>query len=271
FGVGLCGEDMNLLAAQRRASISSLVSKRGAITISELAEQLQVSEMTVRRDIDSLEGDGLVRRVHGGVTSTDFRATTAELPFTENLNKRAEAKAAIAKEAVRLVKPGDSLALLGGSTVYSLAQELLSVANLTIVTNSIPISNLFMSQQQANTNSVYVSGGTPTPTDSLIGNLAVSAFGQFNFDVVFMGSLGMDLEAGFSAPSLVEAETNRAIMLKGKLTALLVDNSKWGVKGFSSFAKLSEADVLVTDAGLGESAREELKSKVGRLLVAGER
>lgn len=257
-----------MLAAQRRASITSFVSKRGAITIGELAEQLQVSEMTVRRDIESLEGDGLVKRVHGGVTSTDFRTTTAELPFEVNLNKKAEAKAAIAKEAVKLVKPGDAIALLGGSTVYSLAKDLLSVANLTIVTNSIPISNLFMSQQ-ANTNNVYVSGGTRTPTDSLIGNLAVNAFGQFNFDVVFMGSLGMDLEAGFSAPSLVEAETNRAIMLKGRLTALLVDNSKWGVKGFSSFAQLKEADVLVTDPGLGETAREQLQSNVGRLLVAG--
>ena len=233
----------------------------------ELAESLNVSEMTVRRDLEKLERDGKLRRVHGGVVSNQSVTATFEQPFEETRGRQVRAKKLIAEAAASLVSPGSAIALLGGSSVYALAEQLTNHSNLTIVTNSIPVSDLFSSSASRGI-TVYLSGGSRTPTDSLIGNLAVDAFAQFNFDTVFMGSLGMEAQAGFSAPSLAEAETNRAIMRQAHRSAVLVDHTKWGVKGFSSFASLSEVDVLIVDSGINNGDLAQLREMSKKVIVA---
>lgn len=258
-----------MLAAQRRASISEYVLTKGAMSIGELAESLEVSEMTVRRDIDRLEKEGGVIRVHGGVMSAALKTATTEAPFEETRGIEVSAKQEIAKQAASMVNPGDAIALLGGSTVYSLAQELTEVDNLTIVTNSIPISDLYTKfSNQVFSPFVYLTGGTRTPTDSLVGNLAVDAFSRFNFDYVFMGTVGMDLQAGFSAPNLIEAETNRAIVKQAAKSVVLADHTKWGVRGFSSFANLGDVDHVIVDKRLPQESLDELREFTNCIIIA---
>ncbi len=256
-----------MLAAQRKAKILEEVGYSGARKISDLAEALGVSEVTIRRDVEQLAAQGLVDKVHGGVTANAL-SLTLEPPFAANSMKEQQAKDAIAQLAADLVRPGMAIALMGGSSVYALAKRLRDVPALTIVTNSVPISDLFAQKPRAD-QTVVLAGGVRTPTDSLVGNIASEVFSRFNLDIVFMGTHGMDSEFGFSSPNLEEAETNREVIRRSAKFVILADHSKWGVRGFSSFSTFDRADVVITSKGLSNKAMVVLRSKVKEVMVAG--
>lgn len=255
-----------MLAAQRKARILAEVSTSGALRISDLADSLQVSEVTIRRDVEQLAAQGLVDKVHGGVTANAL-SSTMEPPFAANSMKEQESKDAIATKAAEMIRPGMALALMGGSSVYALAKLLRDIPSLTIVTNSVPISDLF-AQKPRGDQTVVLTGGVRTPTDSLVGNIASDVFSRFNLDMVFMGSHGIDSEFGFSSPNLVESETNREVIRRSAKFVALVDHTKWGIRGFSSFASIEDADVIVTSKGLTQNALQDLRSRVKEVLVA---
>ncbi len=255
-----------MLAAERRARILQEVSNTGAVRISELARALAVSEVTIRRDVESLTNRGLVDKVHGGVTANSL-SSIKEPPFAINSRKLPTEKAAIAKAAAQLVTPGQSIGLLGGSTVFALAQRLLDVPSLTIVTNSVPISNLFAQYPRVD-QTVVLAGGVRTPTDSLVGAITAQVFSKFNLDIVFLGSHGMDEEFGFSSPNLIEGETNREVINRSQRMVVLADHSKWGQRGFSSFAPLELADVVITSVGLAAPAETALRARVKDVQLA---
>jgi DeoR/GlpR family transcriptional regulator of sugar metabolism len=181
--------------------------------------------------------------------------------------KEQQAKEAISAKAAELVRPGMAVALMGGSSVYALAKRLRDVPALTIVTNSVPISDLFAQKSRAD-QTIVLTGGVRTPTDSLVGNISTEVFSRFNLDLVFMGTHGMDSEFGFSSPNLVEAETNREVIRRSAKFVVLADASKWGVKGFSAFATFDQADVVITSKGLSNKQLVVLRSKVKEVIVA---
>jgi DeoR/GlpR family transcriptional regulator of sugar metabolism len=258
--------EVAMLAAARRARILQEVSNTGAVKISQLAKALAVSEVTIRRDIESLTERGLVDKVHGGVTANSL-SSIKEPPFAINSRKLPAEKSAIAKAAAQLVQPGQSIALLGGSTVFSLAQRLLDVPSLTIVTNSVPISNLFAQNPRVD-QTVVLAGGIRTPTDSLVGSITSQVFARFNLDYVFLGTHGMDEEFGFSSPNLIEGETNREVINRAQKMVVLVDHTKWGQRGFSSYAPLELADIVITSEGLDSAAERVLREKVKDVRLA---
>lgn len=255
-----------MLAAQRKAKILEEVGTLGARRIADLAEVLGVSEVTIRRDVEQLAAQGLVDKVHGGVTANTL-SLTLEPPFAANSMKEQKAKEGISALAAELVRPGMAVALMGGSSVYALAKRLRDVPSLTIVTNSVPISDLFAQKPRAD-QTVVLTGGVRTPTDSLVGNIATEVFSRFNLDIVFMGTHGMDSEFGFSSPNLVEAETNREVIRRSAKFVVLADHTKWGVRGFSSFSTFDRADVVITSKGLSNKALVVLRSKVKEVLLA---
>jgi DeoR/GlpR family transcriptional regulator of sugar metabolism len=255
-----------MLAAQRHSLILKEVLQRSAARISELAETLQVSEMTIRRDIELLAEQGLLEKVHGGATALAGKSMVTELPFQSKSLREQLAKDAIATRAASEISPGDSIAFMGGSTVLAVAKLAVSIPRLTVVTNSLPVSDLFSREGQL-TQTVVLAGGVRTPTDSFVGDIAVSAFRSLNLDLVFMGSHGIEIQGGFSTPNLRESETNRAVISRAQKLIVVADHTKWGELGFSTFAKLDEADLLVTDSGLAESAQRALRSAVKELAV----
>ncbi|WP_138315673.1 DeoR/GlpR family DNA-binding transcription regulator [Rhodoluna limnophila] len=252
-----------MLAAQRQGLILKEVADRGAARISELAEELNVSEMTVRRDIDLLAEQGLVDKVHGGATAIGS-SSVSEPPFTAKSLLESANKDAIAAQAAKLVQPGAAIALMGGSTVYSLARKLADIPLLTVVTNSLPVSD-FLHREGRSDQTVILTGGIRTPTDSFVGQVAVNAFAGFNLDLVFMGTHGMHPHAGFSSPNLIEAETNRAVLAQARKLVVLADHTKWGEMGFSTFARIEDADILVTDDGMPEDAMGILRSRISQI------
>jgi DeoR/GlpR family transcriptional regulator of sugar metabolism len=268
------GENQNLLAEQRRALILDEIRRRGGVRVNELTRRLSVSDMTVRRDLDALARQGVVEKVHGGAVPVS-EASTHEPGFEAKAGLEPGAKEAIAGAAARFVTPGSAIALSGGTTTYVLAHHLLDVPDLTVVTNSVRVADVFHAATRGPAGregaaTVVLTGGVRTPSDSLVGPVADHAISSLHFDVLFLGVHGMSVEAGLSTPNLAEAETNRRFVRSARRVVVVADHTKWGTVGLSSFATLTDVDTLVTDSGIPEVLREEIAEHLTDLVVADE-
>lgn len=261
----LGGQVPAVLARQRQTYILERVREDGAVRVGELARDLGVSDMTVRRDLDLLHQQGLIEKVHGGATATSG-SSLFEPGFVVKSELQLAEKAAIAGAAAELVTPGMAIALSAGTTTFELARRLVDVEGLTVVTNSLPVADVLYRVGHTD-QTIIVTGGVRTPSDALVGPFAVAALRTIHVDLVFMGVHGMDPHSGFTTPNLLEAETNRALVQAGRRLVVVADNTKWGVIGISSIARLDEADVLITDAGLDPEAQETLRREARDLVV----
>jgi DeoR/GlpR family transcriptional regulator of sugar metabolism len=269
-------DNQNLLAEQRRALILDEVRRRGGVRVNELTRRLNVSDMTVRRDLDALARQGVVEKVHGGAVPV-VEASSHEPGFEAKSALELGAKEAIARAAAALVPPGSAIALAGGTTAFALAHHLLDVPDLTVVTNSVRVADVFQSGQRRPGNghgeataTVVITGGVRTPSETLVGPVADRAIQSLHFDLLFLGVHGISVEAGLSTPNLAEAETNRQFVRSARRVVVIADHTKWGTVGLSSFAALEDVDTLVTDAGIPEVLRAEIAEHLSDLIVAGE-
>lgn len=254
------------LARQRHEVIIAEVRRRGAVRVSELANLLSVSDMTVRRDLEVLDDAGLVTKVHGGATLRDER-TTDEPGFEAKSLRNTREKHAIALAAAAMVRSGQAIGITAGTTTWQLAYHITEIPDLTVVTNSVRVADV-LHHAQRNDRTVVLTGGVRTPSDALVGPVAVSALRALHLDAVFMGVHGMSARAGFTTPNLMEAETNRAFVEATEHLVVLADHTKWGVTGLSSMAPLERATALITDSGLAASAQSTLEEHIGRVILA---
>jgi DeoR/GlpR family transcriptional regulator of sugar metabolism len=255
-----------MLARQRQALIVDRVREDGAVRVSDLVRDLGVSDMTVRRDLEVLHDRGLLEKVHGGATAV-VGTTLFEPGFALKASLQQDEKDAIAREAASLVEPGMAIAVSAGTTTYALAQQLIDIPDLTVVTNSIRVADVLQHAGRSE-QTVILTGGVRTPSEALVGPFAVAALRTVHVDIVFVGVHGMDPHTGFTCPNLLEAETDRALIDAGRRLVVVADHTKWGVIGISSIARLDQADVLITDAGLSGEARERLAEATRRLVIA---
>lgn len=254
-----------MLVTERRERMLELTRERGTVSIGDLAAALQVSVMTVRRDIELLADEGIVERVRGGVRMPSATRTSATAPATT-----AERRA-IAAHAASFVEQGMAVGISGGPTSLALARELVRVPELTVVTNALAVSDLFSPPERADapyTQTVVLTGGVRTPAGSLVGPVAVRALEHLHCDLVFIDAHGLDVQAGITTMNLLEAETNRAFMAAAREVVVLADHTRWGVVGLTTVADLTDIDRLVTDEGLDAGAREQLAVHVGALHLA---
>jgi DeoR/GlpR family transcriptional regulator of sugar metabolism len=255
-----------MLARQRQEHILEQIRLTGGARVSDLVDLLGVSDMTIRRDIGILARKGLVARVHGGATAVSGRSAD-EPGFAVKSALQTGEKQAIAAAAAALVGPGDSVALSAGTTTFAVAGALRAIPDLTVVTNSVPAAELLHAAGREDL-SVVLTGGVRTPSDALVGPVAVAALRSLHVDWLFLGVHGIDERAGLTTPNLEEAETNRALIASARQVVVTADSTKWGVIGLSSMARLDDVDVVVCDDGLDPEARRILHSRAGRLIVA---
>jgi DeoR family fructose operon transcriptional repressor len=255
-------EDVPMLADARRTAIVATVARERVVRVSDLAEQFGVSLVTVRRDIEALDDAGLVQKIHGGA-KVPGGAGTHEPGFELKSTLGTLEKQAIAKEAVLLVRDGMAIGLSAGTTTWALAKELSSRANLTVVTNSVKIADVF--QAAASRVSVILTGGERTPSDALVGPIATQSVRSLHLDVLFLGVHGVDQDAGFTTPNLLEAEMDRALIDAARRVVVLADHSKWGTVGISTIAAMEEVDEVISDDQLGHEAQRVLRERVGSL------
>jgi len=258
-----------MLARHRQSLILQAVRSDGSARVSDLTQRLGVSDMTIRRDLEVLARDGLIEKVHGGAVLPGSPASQ-EPGFEAKLVLERPEKTAIARAAAGLVRPGTAIAVAGGTTTFALAQCLLDVPGLTIVTNSLRVTNLFSGTRglDGSADPVVLTGGVRTPSEALVGPVADLTIRSLHFDLLFLGCFGIDVDAGLTTPNLAEAETNRAFIRVARRVVVLADHTKWGLVSLSSFARLSDVDVLITDDMLPHEARAQAAEQVGEIVYA---
>jgi DeoR/GlpR family transcriptional regulator of sugar metabolism len=255
-----------MLALERQNAILQRVREHGTVRVSALTAEFGVSDMTVRRDLDQLARQGLLDKVHGGARlSTNLGRHE---PGFEAKSTRQEAeKREIAMNAARLVRPGLTVGLSAGTTTRALAVRLTGVEDLTIVTNSVRVAEVFHGCPRPD-RTVLLTGGERTPSDALVGQLAVTSLAALNLDLMFLGVHGYDERAGFTSPNLLEAETNRAFVKSAQHLVVLADHTKWGVVGVATIAPLERAETIVIDSRTTDEAKSVLDTYISAVHIA---
>jgi DeoR family transcriptional regulator, fructose operon transcriptional repressor len=253
-----------MLADARRSEILAAVNRERVVRVADMAELFGVSLMTVRRDIEILDEAGHVEKIHGGA-KLPGGASTHEPGFELKSTQGTAEKLAIAREAATLAQDGMAIGLSAGTTTWALAKLLCKKENLTIVTNSVRIADVF--QESGSKLPVILTGGQRTPSDALVGPIATASIRSLHLDMLYLGVHGVDAEAGFTTPNLLEAEMDRALIEAARKVVVLADHTKWGTVGISTIAALDAVDEVISDDGLGMEAQRILRDRVGRLRV----
>lgn len=249
----------------RQARILEEVRREGGARVAELTALLGVSDMTVRRDLDLLDRKRLLSKVHGGATAMDT-ASAIEPGFEVTSQREVTEKEAIAVRAATLVRPGMAIAITAGSTTWSLARHLDDIPDLTVVTNSLKAAEVLHAAARPDL-TVVLTGGIRTPSDGLVGPVAVHAIRSLHVDMVFMGVHGLDERAGLTTPNLMEAETNRALVESARRLVVVADHTKWGVVALAHIAPLAAVSTLLTDDQLPPHAAQVLAEQVAEVII----
>ena len=265
-----------MLIAERQSRLKDLLARKGMSDLDSLSSELQVSQSTIRRDVEQLEKTGLVRRTHGGViwVGEDDRsgpgATGANsngarpYAFDQRMGYHTDAKRHIARAAARLVKPGQTVLIDGGTTTFYLAQQLLG-QTLQLVTNSLPIANLFINDE--NVELVLVGGLLYPRYGVLLGPMAEHELGTIHAQTLFISVAGVH-DGGLYNQNLLLVSAERKMMEQAQQTVLLVDSGKFGQQALARLCDLADIDVVVTDAALPREQREQVTGAGLRLIIA---
>jgi DeoR/GlpR family transcriptional regulator of sugar metabolism len=246
-----------LLAEDRRSRLLTDLNEHGSVEVVDLVDRLGVSEMTVRRDLATLEQRGLLRRVRGGAILPQGRSY--EPPFALRNTTHSEEKAAIAEAAATLVSDGDSVALDVGTTTLALAHRLADRHNLTVLTPSLHVARALADSP---TITVVLSGGTVRPSEgSLVGHVAARTFSEFNVDKLFLGIGGLHPDRGLTEFNVDDAIVKRTMIGYATEVTVLADASKLGRVALAHVAPVTAAQRLITDAGSGTAVISDLEGR----------
>lgn len=266
---------MALLALGRHERILARLAGNGTVSVQDLSEELNVTRETIRRDLDQLEQEGSLRRVHGGAVSADS-LSRAETSWHERQHRHSEQKQAIARAALQFVPPAESGSMVfdAGTTTEALA-DLLAAHTLQqgdrspsrlLLTNAVPIAQKL---SDIDTIDVEVLGGQVRGlTGAVVGDQALTTLARRQADVAFIGTNGVDAAFGLSTPDTAEAAVKSALIGSARRAVLLADSSKLGVASLVQFASLKNISTLITDREPPADLREALEEAEVSLIVA---
>jgi len=246
---------MSLSAEGRRKKITKIITNGEKVKVSELAEMFNISEVSIRRDLNKLQGEGLLKRTHGGAMGT--ARIYGMQSFREKMEKNLEEKRRIAAKAVEMIDEGNSIILAPGTTALQIASKLGSYQNLTVVTSCLPIAEALMGCQGVNL--VLVGGEYQPEFMSLVGPLTVKYFKEFNVDTYFMGVDGLTISQGLTATNFLQAEVCRAMIQASQRVIVTADYSKIGKISFVSIAPVEVMEKLITDSKADGKTLESLR------------
>ncbi|MCR4414662.1 MAG: DeoR/GlpR family DNA-binding transcription regulator [Thermoguttaceae bacterium] len=251
-----------MLAQHRRSQLLDFVRARGFASLPELARVLEVSESTIRRDVEYLEEQGQASRIHGGVL---YAGTSPKLPhFDARQPVQWEQKRAIARRAAALVEDGDTVLLDGGSTTYELARLLVG-RPVHVVTNSLPVANLFASDPASD---LVVIGGNICPRTGVAqGPLADQMLAALRVRKTILSVAAVNDE-GFFNNNLLLVGTERAMMRAADEVIVVADSSKFGHRSLAHLCPLDAVQRVVVDPGVSAPWRQRIESAGVSLLVA---
>lgn len=232
---------------KRKNIILNILEERGEVTVKELADELAISEITVRRDLTILTADGLVYRTHGGIMKVELTKTPFHFANKATINM--EAKDNICRLAANEIKEGDIIFMDCGSTVFRLCQFIRN-KKIHVITNSLPIVyELMNSSVKLN----LVGGEIDPERQAVHGRIAEEHIGRYKADRAFIGVDGISVENGLSAFSEIEAGITLAMFANSAISYLLCDASKVGKDKYFQFAPLKSLDVMITNEKTDET------------------
>ncbi|WP_039057124.1 DNA-binding transcriptional repressor [Enterobacter sp. Bisph1] len=251
---------------QRQAAILQHLQKQGKCSVEELAASFDTTGTTIRKDLVALEQAGAVIRTYGGVV---LNKDEADPPIDHKTLINTVQKGMIAETAVGFIHDGDSIILDAGSTVLQMVPLLSHFNNITVMTNSLHIVNAL--SELDNEQTILMPGGTfRKKSASFHGQLAENAFDHFSFDKLFMGTDGIDLNAGVTTFNEVFT-VSKAMCNAAREVILMADSSKFGRKSPNVVCSLESVDKLITDAGIAADVRAALEAKGVEVIIAGEK
>jgi len=235
------------MKAERRRKILELIAGNNQVTVADIVGPFKVSEMTARRDLAELAREGLLRRGHGGATSSLGRSY--EPPYLLRAADHRTPKQAVGKAAARMISDGDSVAFDVGTTTLEVARALEGRRNLTIVTASLPIANEIVTRFSLDSDiRLILTGGIVRADElSMVGEFAARLYGELRVDKAFIGVGGISLKDGLTEYNLDDALVKRALIASAERVIVVADGSKFGRTTFAQIVPLSEIDTVVTD------------------------
>ncbi len=287
-----------MLVEERRQKVLDLVSEKGFVALTDLAQRLEASESTIRRDLDYWGQQGIVKRTHGGAI---FLSDAAVLPaLEERASAQVEEKRAIARAAAARIQDGDAVLLDGGTTTLEVARLLVG-RPLQIVTNSLPIANLFASilppvagsertregpafarspvagsertregpALQGQTDLVMLGGYIFPRTGVALGPLTIRMMEDLNVRQTILSVGGLTGKGLFNS-NLLLVETERRMLRCADEVVVVADHTKIGRQALAFLCELADVDTLIVDSGLSQEQREGIERANVRLIVAGE-
>lgn len=231
-----------------------MLGERGRVTAVDLSAAFRVSEDTIRRDLRDLAAAGLLRKVHGGA----LPSTTATT-FAVRQKQSPEAKAAIAAEAVKLLRPGQVVVLDGGTTIVEVARRIPEDIDLTVVTHSLPVAMELTSRPRVLV--LLVGGRVSSSSLVTLGVATVDAFRAVRADLCFLGVCSVDAEAGVTVPESEEAYVKRAMVDEAARVVALASAEKLGSSSAFLVTRIESLDTLITDADANHFALEAMLSR----------
>lgn len=247
----------DMLIDERRQHILERVQSQGRVLVGELSQELKISQITIRKDLDYLQSKGLIHRSHGGALRVQSSALV-DPTLQEKQKQNFAEKQRIAAAALEMVAEGQCIILDSGTTTSAIAQGLKRFKQLTVITNAVNIA-----AELAGTDfEVILVGGTLRKNSfSLVGPLAEDNLEEMHADILFLGVDGFDLEAGITTPNFLESRVNRAMVKASRQVVAVCDSSKFNRRSLSRIAPLTAIHHIITDNKLPQEAVEALRTQ----------
>ncbi len=253
-----------MLGSKRKEKILDLLREDGSAKVANLARIFKVTEVTIRQDLEKLDKEGLVVRVHGGayLKNVEDQVRNFSLINQEHLKE----KEIIAKKCLDFIHQGDTIILDSGSTTTEIAKKITHINGLTVITNALNIALLLGANP--NIEVVMTGGEFKPPTLSLTGQKAADFFKGLNVQKLFLATAGISLKSGLTYPSISDLVVKKAMIDAADTTYLVADSSKIGKSAFASLGALSLIDYIITDEGVEEKHKEVFRDNEIELIIA---
>ena len=245
---------------KRIIKLKDLVKKEKVVTVERLSEVFNISPITVRRDLERLDSEGFLAKVHGGAIYRD--AIEPEPVFTEQVKLHQEEKSEIAEEASKRINDGDIVVLESGSTCLAIVKELKDKKNIKVSTAGIPLANKLWNLSMIKKDiEVSVCGGLiRTSTSVYIGPHAIDFFNNINADIAFVSPVGVSIEKGISTATDFDAELMKSIISCSKKIILICNSAKFGKYSYINVAPLTSFTEIITDKALNKQYCKDIKN-----------
>jgi DeoR/GlpR family transcriptional regulator of sugar metabolism len=254
----------NLLAEPRRMKILAWLQEEGSARVRELSAAFDVSEATIRQDLERLEADGYITREHGGayLKSVPQQVQSMSLHHVENMDR----KQRIGRAAAELVRDHETIIIDSGTTTTQFAENLKSRQELNIITNALNIALMLGANP---TNTVHMPAGQfKAPTLSLSGEKSSDFFVGIYAEKLFLATAGLSFEAGLTYPAIGDIYVKRAMIKAASKVYLLADSTKIGRTSFSSLGSVDLVDTLITDDGISDAQQAGLEERGVKVIIA---